>query len=307
MFHSNDRNHVLSLTEKQKRRGTFHTLNQRMVRRIQQCLLPCILHFQVFCGVEHYPPWFVTQQKGRYTLMDGPTANYPHSFFISLPIIHLQFLLSCQWKNSLLCISPLKAKVVCTLRTAKRVSVITAVVFIAFDAQFFFIRELRNVDGSPKCKYVNEEYGFAVERIKSIIYTFGPFSTMTLLNLAIAFKFFMLTRKTGNDLESTSQALNKSATRGTVTLLLLSVTFIILTGPASLYSTVAKTPDPILKNIFLFLQFLNHSINAVLYCVVGSKLRTELIQMIKYCGKKENPSPTSRATSPFTIDLNTTL
>ena len=202
---------------------------------------------------------------------------------------------------------PLKAKVLCTLRAAKRASVITAVVFIAFDAQFFFIQELRSVDGSPKCKYISEDYGFVIERIKSIIYTFGPFTVMTVLNLAIALKFFILTRNTGNDLESTSQALNKSATRGTVTLLLLSVTFIILTGPASLYATVTKTLDPILKNIFIFLQFLNHSINAVLYCVVGSKFRTELIYMIKHCGKKGDPTSTSLATSAFTIDLNPTV
>ena len=202
---------------------------------------------------------------------------------------------------------PFKAKVVCTLRTAKWASLIIALFFIAFDAQFFYLKELQNVKGRQRCKYVNEKYGFVIERIKSIIYTSGPFTIMILLNLAFAFKFFMLTRKKRNTFESTSQALNKSATRGTSTLLLLSITFIVLTGPATLHHTVTETLDPILYNIFIFLQFLNHSINAVLYCIVGSKFRTELIKIIKCCGMKETPTLTSHATSTFTIDLNTAV
>ena len=118
---------------------------------------------------------------------------------------------------------PFKAKVVCTLRTAKWSSLITALLLFAFNAQFFYLRELQDIDGCQRCEYVNEKYGFIIEGIKSIIYTFGPFTIMILLNLAIAFKFFMLTHKVENTLQSTSQALNKTATRGTATLLLLLV------------------------------------------------------------------------------------
>ena len=203
--------------------------------------------------------------------------------------------------------APLKAKVVCTLRTVKSASFITAFLVIAFDAQFFFIQEYRTIDGLERCVYSNEEYGLLLDKVKSIIFSYGPFTFMILSSISISVRFILLKREITKGVGSTGLVVNKSAIRGTSTLLLLSITFIILTGPVSVYPAITKAPDQIVFTALILVQYLNHAVNAVLYCVVGSRFRTELMKTIKCCRKNSNSTQIdlNRTTSTFTIDLNT--
>ena len=178
---------------------------------------------------------------------------------------------------------PFKAKILCTLRNAKLSAILTALIFIIFDAQFFYLFEF--IDGA--CRYVDKSYGFVIERIKSVIYTFGPFIVMAVTSLAISVKFFMLKRRSQNGTQSTSQAVNKSATRGTAILLILSLAFFVLTGPASIYKAASGVYGTLIWNIVICLQFSNHSINAVLYCIVGSRFRAELVNLTR-CEMRRN-------------------
>ena len=200
---------------------------------------------------------------------------------------------------------PFKAKVLCTLQSARRACLIGALISIAFDMQFFFTVEFLTVGSSKRCVYSNEEYGFVFQKIKSIIYSYAPFTFMVLSSIAIGIRFILLKSKMGNDLESTHIAVNKSAIRGTSTLLLLSITFIILTGPVSIYPATTNEPNKIVYTAVILIQYLNHGINAVLYCIVGSRFRTELMKTIKCCKKTVNSPRTNRTTSTFTIDLKT--
>ena len=85
------------------------------------------------------------------------------------------------------------------------------------------------------CDYtnVNPQYLYILYSvIIAILYSFGPFIVMTLINIAIICKFMIAkweNRQSGT--ESTNRALSKSATRGTAMLLTVSFAFIILTGP----------------------------------------------------------------------------
>ena len=47
---------------------------------------------------------------------------------------------------------PLKTKTVCTVKTAKRVTIVAAVIFAAFDSQFFFI--MRKYEDNY-CEHIN--------------------------------------------------------------------------------------------------------------------------------------------------------
>ena len=86
--------------------------------------------------------------------------------------------------------------------------------------------------------------------------------------------------------ESTNQALSKSTMRGTAILITVSLTFVILTGPASIYLPVVKDNSDLIVHALLHVpKTLNHDLNSVMYCVVGSKFRRELIELI-CCGKK---------------------
>ena len=109
---------------------------------------------------------------------------------------------------------------------------------------------------------------------------------MTITNFAIVLKF--LRAKCGsaqNDsTESSNQALVKSATRGTAMVFIVSFTFLILTAPVGVDNALTKVirlgQIPLYRVFMNSTQYLNHSINGLLYCIVGSRFRSELLQLI---------------------------
>ena len=118
---------------------------------------------------------------------------------------------------------------------------------------------------------------------------------MILANFAIISKFINAKLKTiRGGTESTSQALSKSATRGTGMLLAVSFAFIILTGPISIIQIWKEVPL-LVFDIMAVLQYLNHGINGILYCVTGSRFRNELKKMFG-CKNKNHQRSFSRTT-----------
>ena len=126
-----------------------------------------------------------------------------------------------------------------------------------------------------------------LNRIDSTLYSYAPFTIMIITNCAIIYKFMKAKLRSNNQrcTESTNQALSKSAVKGTAMLITVSITFILLTGPMSFTIAVTNSPHPVLFAVFMFLLYLNHSINGLLYSIVGSRFRKELIDTL-CCGKK---------------------
>ena len=108
---------------------------------------------------------------------------------------------------------------------------------------------------------------------------------MFITNFAIAFKLMTAKCKSkpNNSTESTNQSLVKSATRGTAMVVTVSVTFLILTAPAgvsdALYPRIVIWTIPEYRVFMNLTTYLNHSINGILYCIVGSRFRTELLKL----------------------------
>ena len=79
---------------------------------------------------------------------------------------------------------------------------------------------------------------------------------------------------------------------------------------------ITESPDPIISGIIYFLADLNHAVNAILYCVVGSKFRREVLDVL-CCRKMKTGksissmstslSGTSRFSSQTNVDNNTYL
>ena len=130
--------------------------------------------------------------------------------------------------------------------------------------------------------------GLSIERY-SFLYSFGPFAIMVVTNLAIICKFMeakWASRKNYRQGELTSQALSKSASRGTAMLVTVSMTFIILTSPVALNSAKIITTDNAIQTAVIgTMQYLNHSTNVLLYCVVGQNFRQELLKTMIFCKK----------------------
>ena len=207
---------------------------------------------------------------------------------------------------------PLKTKTVCTVSMARKVSLVTGFIFIGFDLQFFFITEKFEDSLGEYCAYgnVSDTYLLIPFTIVDVtLYSYGPFIIMTFTNVAIFYKFVTVQWKNrrGNT-ESTNQALSKSATRGTAMLLIISSTFIILTSPITVVNAVwpnSTMPILILKSL-LALRYLNHGINGILYCIVGSRFRNELKNLFT-CGKKNTRLYLSSYTKRSTVNSTTSV
>ena len=190
---------------------------------------------------------------------------------------------------------PLKTRSVCTVGTARWVSGITALVFVAFNAQAFFIYDAKTYsDGYHLCLYIRVPIRYKVIffRLNSALYSFGPFVLMIIFNSAIIYKFLKTKiQNSYSDSQSTSQALVKSATKGTAMLLTISFMFIILTAPISILLAVSAKVHPIAHTVTSLLGYTNHGINGVLYCIVGSRFRNELKKV--FCCVAKRPQSTS--------------
>ena len=164
-----------------------------------------------------------------------------------------------------------------------------------YDSIYIFITESFNCDedGLSLCVYdVDFKVISILNSLDSVLYSFGPFLLMFITNFAIVLKFITVKCKT-NSTESTNQALAKSATRGTTMVMTVSVTFLLLTAPTALYVAlmfaIQESDKPMYVVLMNVTQYLNHSINGVLYIIVGSRFRTELL---KLCCQKEKPDAT---------------
>ena len=184
---------------------------------------------------------------------------------------------------------PFKTKTICTVRIARRVSLVTGVIFLAWDSQFVIMGEVAtNIFGQKYCDYGNVSLDYSKLLwgiLMNFLYCYGPFAIMIFANFAIIYKFLMAKfRSRYGNTESTNQALSKSATRGTAMLLTISFSFMILTGPIVLLNSIWPEEDypELAFKISIILQYLNHAINGFLYCLSGSRFRNELKKMLAF-------------------------
>ena len=198
------------------------------------------------------------------------------------------------------------------MSTAKKFTLANAVVFFLFDGQFFFIYAAKTRENGVKyCTWVKipEGYDDIYWQIDAILYSFAPFTIMIIVNCMITFKFMMAkwqNRRGGT--ESVSQALSKSAVKGKVMLVTVSTAFIVLTGPASLAVAIFGDDLPVMVyGVTVLLQYLNHSINAVLYCISGSRFRNELMKVFGcYTQKRRSTSSMASNSSSMSMVTNST-
>ena len=176
---------------------------------------------------------------------------------------------------------PLKTRSICTVKTAKWVSAIAFFIYALFNSQFFITGNYDRVASCYNFKEPFENYYHTFIRVDGILYCYAPFAIMGVANTAIIYKFVkakLASRRSGT--ESTNQAMSNAAMRGTAILITVSVMFIFLTGPANIVFAITLDFNPILMGVLLLGVALNHSINALLYCIVGTKFRKELIEKL---------------------------
>ena len=200
---------------------------------------------------------------------------------------------------------PLKSKTVCTVRTAKWATGVAGIVLASYDSVYFVgMESFTKSPGRHICVF-KDGYFVILRATDSVLYSFGPFTIMLITNFAIVFKFMRAKCDENNSTESTNQALLKSATRGTAMVLTVSITFLLLTAPTAVNMTQSSETRlsnyPLYRAFMNLTQYLNHSINDVLYIIVGSRFRKELLKIFR---RKERPEVLSFSHSVKTTSLS---
>ena len=202
---------------------------------------------------------------------------------------------------------PLKAKSICTVRTARWGSAIVGIILAGYDFIYFVdMNSVTITSGRHICRIKSsDDYKVILYAINSVLYSFGPFTFMLITNFAIVFKFMRAKCNQNNSSESTSQALVKSATRGTAMVVTVCVAFLLLTSPTAVNlrksNNTQLVNNPLYRAFMNLTQYLNHSINGILYIIVGSRFRKELLKIFS-C--KERPEGLSFSHSVKTTSLS---
>ena len=179
---------------------------------------------------------------------------------------------------------PLKSKTVCTVKTAKWATGMTGVILMGYNLQwFFFVKSKYILSPGHYICVATEYFHDSINFVDPVLYSFVPFALMFVTNFAIVLKFMTAKCNQRNSTESTNQALSKAATRGTAMVVAVSVTFLFLTAPTAVhfasYTWYQLGNNPLYQVFMNLTQYLNHSINGVLYTIVGSRFKNELIKL----------------------------
>lgn len=191
---------------------------------------------------------------------------------------------------------PLRSLTICNVRRAQIVSVIGFIIISFYNAHVFWTMHLLTrkpgrhyCSPLPSDTFMMDYYPW----IKLTTYSCLPFVLVLVLNVCICIKiipsFRHMSMKAGSS--GDSQAVHSTAHKdGKVTtmLVIVSLSWLVLTGPFTLWTFVVKqTNDPqekanhfLSKTICFLLMYINHGINFYLYCLTGKKFRKELREML---------------------------
>ena len=185
------------------------------------------------------------------------------------------------------------------MKTAKWLTGILGVIIAGYNILHLFDWESRFVKSSGYDCIPISYSKIIMYVVDPVVYSFAPFVLMFITNFVIVVKFMTAKCKTDST-ESTNQALAKSATRGTAMVVTVSVTFLLLTLPTAvnqvLLHIIQPANNPLYRAFMNLKQYLNHSINGVLYCIVGSRFRMEVLKTL--CRKKR----TDKTSTSYSIN-----
>ena len=195
---------------------------------------------------------------------------------------------------------PLKAKSYCTVGTAKWVTSILALVIAFFNVPTLI---WYNYIDDKGCVMTQHSYYSGI--IHTISYSLVPFGFMLIANTAIIYKLMYIKYK---GISHTNESVSKSSSRGSVMVVTVSLAFIILTSPRSVDSAIKfkLSTHPFGSFSIVFMQYLNHSINGILYCIFGQKFRNELSKAM-LCFKKNRMKNSSASIITNTSDTIDTI
>ena len=129
----------------------------------------------------------------------------------------------------LCCLFSFKIQINLYFEEPKWTTGIVGIVLAGYKSVYFFVAEssILKSSGCHTCTYTGG-YRVIADTVDSILYSFGPFTLMFLTNFAIGLIFIRADCNQNYSSESTNQVLTKSATRGTVMIVTVFITFLLV-------------------------------------------------------------------------------
>ena len=183
---------------------------------------------------------------------------------------------------------PLKAKSYCTVGTAKWITGILAIIIASFNSPIFI-----GIKAIGKYCFATKHFNY-LDMLNTLFYALVPIVVMLVANAAIIYKLMEIKYR---GISHTNESVSKSSTRGSVMVVTVSLAFIILISPRAVDSCIQlKLSNTQFGRLFVVsMQYLNHSINGILYCIFVEKFRYEMWKVLLFCRKKRRSKkcPTS--------------
>jgi hypothetical protein len=240
------------------------------------------------------PQWFSMSVRMRvYDLTPASCAIHKFTtfFFFHFSSWNVMLVTVERWISV---IYPFKAKVVCTAKTTYITLVTVSLLLFALNAHILFFEKLNertNVCIKATDAYL-EFWDFTWRWIDFVAYTCIPFLVILVCNvsiLVVVIRSYNHRKQLQNPGRGGDSEKSARMTSMTYMLTTVSVTFIVLTLPVSVYylsSSILVTDhdyavDWLINDITNLISYLNNGINFLLYCFSGSQFRREVYRMFR--------------------------
>ena len=176
---------------------------------------------------------------------------------------------------------PSIARNTCTTGIAKRLSLVTSIIFFVYNWQWIFLKNtIENSSGHKICSTNNENYEIILYIVDAFIAAYIPIISMVIFNTAIIVK--LCGSKAKSEDAVIGKSLSKIAKQSTIMLITVSMVFIVLNIPLYTYiAAVGITGHSMILACLAQLVYLNNGINAILYMLSGSKYRKNAMKMLR--------------------------
>ena len=223
-------------------------------------------------------------------------------------------------------LKPFTEKFICTKRHAKVIIMCVLVVDLIIHSHFLFGMELKQT--RDKNEHVGSTCGpnsvgyahffkYYWHHIDLALYSIIPFIILSVSNVYIIYRIISNKRNLNGRRASTKSSMKRTSAMSRL-LVALSIIFIVSTAPICIY-LICKPyfiPEDVPSSIqeedpwYAFvkiLMYMNNTVNFILYCISGSKFRTELKRLFKgmaqrYQSLSLSSSTRSTRNSPASIE-----
>ncbi|XP_074641244.1 uncharacterized protein LOC141898995 [Tubulanus polymorphus] len=219
----------------------------------------------------------------RFT--DVHTCRLPEHVFYASSLISSWIIVSITLERCFAVVSPFTARIFCTRKVARIVTVAVVSFSFAFTS---YAAAITSYDGEFGC-FISSLRGMKAHyAIAPSSFIYSPICIITLLNVVI---IRSLSTSSLSLIRSNKTKLHSNNTQKiTVTVLAVSITFLILLTPmASICILVAVIPNLPVANWLDTAQFvfsINYAVNFYIYCLTGTEFRKTLKQCFQ-CRKIE--------------------